>query len=283
MSFIGIDIGGTKISGIRVLEDRVEQREKLDTGADRPLEEILTTLYEVVDKLINEGVTAIGIGVPGILDVQKGKIITIHNIPAFNDCKLKKALEDKYRIPAFINNDANCFALSEAYFGAGKSFRYIVGITLGTGVGGGIVLDRKIYSGNLGAAGEFGCIPYKDGFFEDYGGSKFFEKYHGYSGEDTYKTALQGDKHSIEIFHEYGRHLAWLIKTLLVSFSPEAIIIGGSISHAYKFFEPPVSEMLSSFAIPVIAKKVKIMKAELKESGELGAAALCMSETNTPA
>ncbi|MFC2090478.1 ROK family protein [Bacteroidota bacterium] len=277
-SYIGIDIGGTKISGIRIQGDSIQHREMQDTGASRPLEQIIATLYDVIDKLMIRDVVAIGVGVPGILNVKKGEIIAINNIPAFNGCKLKEFLTKKYSLPVYINNDANCFALSEAYFGAGKGFRNILGVTLGTGVGGGIVIDRKVYSGNLGAAGEFGCIPYKGDFFELYGGSKFFEKYYNATGEEIYERAEQGEQEAKDIFMDYGTHIAILLKMLLVSFAPEAIIIGGSISHSFVYFEPSIKEMLDSFPIPVIAKNVKILQAQLKDSGELGAAALSMSE-----
>lgn len=278
MSYIGIDIGGTKISGICLKDDVIQKRAKLDTGADRPVDQILATLFEVIDELITDEVEAIGIGVPGILDVEKGEIISINNIREFNGFNLKNPVEKKYNLPTFINNDANCFALSEAYFGAGKDYKNIIGITLGTGVGGGLVINNKVYSGNLGAAGEFGCIPYLDGLFEDYGGSKFFTKNYGITGKELFEKAESGDSEAQQNFRVYGKHIAALITKLMLFIAPEAIIIGGSISGAFKYFEPSIKEMLDNFMIPIIAQHVKILPAELSDSGLLGAAALSMSE-----
>jgi glucokinase len=278
MSYIGIDIGGTKISGICLKDDLIKKRAKSDTGADRPIKKILATLFEVIDDLMTDEVAAIGVGVPGILDVEKGEIISINNIREFNGFNLKNAIFEKYSVPTFINNDANCFALSEAYFGAGKEFSNLIGITLGTGVGGGIVINRKVYSGNLGAAGEFGCIPYLDGFFEDYGGSKFFENNFGLTGKELFEKAEAGDSAAIQGFRKYGDHIADLITKLMLFIAPEAIIIGGSITNAFKYFEPSIKEMLDNFSIPIIAEHVIIRPAELSDSGVLGAAALSMSE-----
>jgi glucokinase len=277
-SYIGIDIGGTKISGIRLKDNEIQKRAELDTGADRPVKKIMGTLFEVIDELMSEELDAIGIGVPGILDVKKGEIISINNIKEFNGFNIKEPVSKKYGIPTFINNDANCFALSEAYFGAGKKYNNIIGITLGTGVGGGIVIDRKVYSGNLGAAGEFGCVPYSTGLFEDFGGSKFFEKNYGLTAKQLFEKAEAGDSKAKDVFHEYGVHITALITQLMLFMAPEAIIIGGSISNAFKYFEPPIKEMLNSFFIPVIAENVVVLKAELSDSGILGAAALGISE-----
>lgn len=276
-SYIGIDIGGTKISGIQLKDNVLQKKTKQDTGSDRPLKQILASLFEVIDALMEDEVQAIGIGVPGILDVEKGIIISINNIPEFNGFHLKSAVEKAYSIPAFINNDANCFALSEAYFGAGKGYSNVIGITLGTGVGGGIVIDKQLYSGNLGAAGEFGCLPYKNVFFEEYGGNNFFEKNYGQSGKELYLKAEQGDQEAKEAFLHYGEHIATLLQTIIFFIAPEAIIIGGSISKAFRYFEPSINKMLDNFPIPVIAKHVKILAAELSDSGVLGAAALSMS------
>jgi glucokinase len=239
----------------------------------------MRTLFDIIDELMSDEVMAIGIGVPGILNVEEGKIISINNIREFNGFNIKEPVAKKYGLPTFINNDANCFTLSEAYFGAGKKYKNIIGITLGTGVGGGIVIDRKVYSGNLGAAGEFGCVPYLTGLFEDFGGSKFFEKNYGLTSKQLFEKAEARDAKAKEIFLEYGVHITYLITQIMLFMAPEAIIIGGSISNAFKYFEPPIKEMLKNFFIPVIAENVVVLKAELSDSGILGAAALSISET----
>lgn len=277
-SFIGIDIGGTKISGILLEDEKIINQGLTDTGAHRRMNEILDSLFELISKLMTPDVKAIGIGVPGILDKNQGKILEINNIPDFEGLILSKILEKKFHIPVFIENDANCFAYGESIFGAGKNYTNLIGITLGTGVGGGIIINRKIYSGHLGAAGEFGCLPYADGHFEEYGGNQFFIKYFGKSGKELFNLAEKGNVEAKKAFLEYGKHLANILSSLIYSFSPEAIIIGGSIPRAYKYFELPIRQMLANFSINVIAESVEIHVSSLVKAGELGAAAMAINK-----
>lgn len=278
-SYIGIDIGGTKISAINMKSHETVKSAQQDTGAGRPLQDILESLFSTIREVWTDDVSAIGIGVPGILDVDAGRIISINNIKSFNGLELKSAVEEKFNVPVYVNNDANCFALSEAYFGAGVGYKNIIGITLGTGVGGGVVIDSKVYSGNLGAAGEFGCMPYLDSTYEEYCGSRFFEKNYNKSGKELYDLAVKGDPEALKAFDEHGYHLGQLITQIMFFIAPRAIIIGGSISGAYKFFEPALRRMLKEFSIPIIAEHVLILPSELKDSGVLGAAALAISNS----
>ncbi len=278
-SYIGVDIGGTKISAINMKNSETVKRVQNDTGAERSLDEIMETLLSTIQEVWTDKVLAIGIGVPGILNVEAGRVININNIPSFKGLELKSKVEEKFGVPVFVNNDANCFALSEAYFGAGVGYKNIIGITLGTGVGGGVIIDSKIYSGNLGAAGEFGCMPYLDSTYEKYCGSFFFETHYNKSGKDLFELAEKGDAEALKAFEIYGHHLGQLITQIMFFIAPNAIIIGGSISGAFKYFEPVLKKMLDEFSIPIIAKHVKILPAELKDSGVLGAAALAISNS----
>lgn len=278
-SYIGIDIGGTKISAINLKNNETVKRFQQETGATRSKSEILETLYATIQEVWSDDVKAIGIGVPGILSVEEGKVISINNIKSFNGLELKSTVEARFKVPTFVNNDANCFALSEAFFGAGTSYKNVIGITLGTGVGGGVVLDNKVYSGNLGAAGEFGCMPYLDSTYEDYCGSMFFIDHYKKTGKELFELAEKGDAEAIKAFEAFGNHLGHLITQIMYFIAPQAIVIGGSISGAYKYFYPSIQEMLDNFSIPIIAEHVKIFPAELKDSGVLGAAALAISNS----
>ncbi len=278
-SYIGIDIGGTKISAINMKTHETIKRAQQDTDAARPKLDILETLYSTIEEVWTEDVKSIGIGVPGILNTEEGKIISINNIKSFNGLELKSSVENKFKVPTYVNNDANCFALSEAFFGAGANYKNVIGITLGTGVGGGVVLDNKVYSGNLGAAGEFGCIPYLDSNFEGYCGSMFFVDNFQKTGKELFDLAEKGDLEAIKAFETLGQHLGQLITQIMFFIAPQVIVIGGSISGAFKYFYPSIQEMLEDFSIPIIAEHVKVLPAELKDSGVLGAAALAMSNS----
>jgi len=165
--YIGIDIGGTTIVAARFSESEMLDRTEVPTGADRPAEEIMESLFEAIDKVMTDEVVGIGIGMPGFMDSLTGEILQINNIPSFNGFSVKQAVENRFNLPTFQNNDANCFALGEAWFGAGKGYNNLVGVTLGTGLGGGIILDRKIHTGLMGGAGELGCVPFRGGIVED--------------------------------------------------------------------------------------------------------------------
>ncbi len=276
-SFIGIDIGGTKISAVRVQNYKIISRSKIDTGASRSANEIVLSIAQTIQEIMSDDVKAIGIGVPGILDVVNGKIIGINNIPAFKNFNLKEALEEIFPIPIFINNDANCFVLSEAYFGSGKNYTNIAGISLGTGTGGGVVINRKIHSGKLGAAAEFGQIPYLNGIFEKYCSSEFFEREYNFSGLEAFNLAEKGDEKALEAFKRFSEHLGQLITVITYFMAPDAIILGGSISKSFKYIKPGLDKMIQDFRFPVIGENINILKAESKDTGELGAVALAIS------
>ena len=146
---VGVDIGGTSIGAGCIVDKKIEKISSQPTGADRSAEEILETLYSVIEEVILPGTLAIGVGVPGLLDAEKGEILNISNIPAWKKLPLKKKLEERFNIPVFVNNDANCFALGEKHFGKGQQYKNMVAIALGTGVGGGVIINDKNSFGNV--------------------------------------------------------------------------------------------------------------------------------------
>jgi glucokinase len=166
-NYIGVDIGGTSMVVARFSESELLDRTEVDTGADRPAGEIMGSLFGAIDRVLTGEVAGIGIGMPGFMDTESGEILMINNIPSFRGFSVKQAVGQHFGLPVFQNNDANCFALGEAWFGAGKEFDNLVGVTLGTGLGGGIIINRKIHTGLVGGAGELGCFPFKGGIVED--------------------------------------------------------------------------------------------------------------------
>ena len=172
---IGIDLGGTNIRGGLVNGKELKNitSERLNTKAAEA--EIVQQLFNLTERLVNNSVSAIGIGVPGLVDEERGIVFDVINIPSWKELPLKQLMEERFQIPVLINNDANCFAVGEYYFGKGVEGDSMVGLTIGTGLGSGIILKGKLYSGKTCGAGEFGMIDYLDHYIEYYASGQFFK------------------------------------------------------------------------------------------------------------
>lgn len=275
---VGVDIGGTTISAGCLLNNMWVKKCEMKTGAERPLTEILATLFEVIDQVLVEGAQAIGVGVPGYIDHASGEIKLINNIPAFKGLNLKIEIEKKYNIPVYLNNDANCFALGAYFFGTPSSSKNLVGITLGTGLGGGIVINGKLHSGIFGGAGEFGCLPYLDGTFEDYCSSKFFDSKYHTNGKELFIKAKNGDSEAQQIFEEFGQHLGHLMLHILYTLAPEKVVVGGSIAEGSEYFMSGMRMVIGKFPVEIIRKNFKVEISNIKYPGIHGAVALCLHE-----
>ena len=276
--YIGIDIGGTSIVAARFSESEMLDRTEVPTGADRPAEEIMESLFVGIDKVLTDEVVGIGIGMPGFMDSLTGEILQINNIPSFNGFSVKQAVENRFNLPTFQNNDANCFALGETWFGAGKGYNNLVGVTLGTGLGGGIILDRKIHTGLMGGAGELGCVPFRGGIVEDLCSAALFSNKYNKTGAELYDEAKNGSKEAIMVFDELARNIGELLRIVMYILSPEAFVIGGSVAKAWEFLEEPLRKEVDKFLVPMISNKVDLLPAQLDNAGLYGAAALCISQ-----
>lgn len=239
----------------------------------------MESLYEVVEMVLTEEVVGIGIGMPGFMDSETGKILQINNIPSFNGFSIKPEVAKRFKLPAFQNNDANCFALGETYYGAGKKYNNLVGVTLGTGLGGGIILDRKIHTGLMGGAGELGCVPFHGGISEDICSAALFKNKYQATGAELYKKAKSGDKEALAVFDELARNIGELLRLVTYIMAPEAFVIGGSVANSWDLLEKTIREDLNNkFLAPIISKEIDLVRAELDNAGLYGAAALCISQ-----
>ena len=196
------------------------------------------------------------------------------NIPAWKSVPLQQLMQHRFKLPVLINNDANCFALGEYYFGKGKYFESMIGITIGTGLGTGIVINKKLYTGKNYGAGEFGMADYRDKYYEYYASGQFFNNVYGIDGETVFRNANNGDDASIKMYEEMGMHLGNAIKMILFAYDPELIVLGGSVSKGWKFFNKKMWESIQTFPYKKVAKDLRIEISELENSGILGAAAL---------
>src|SRR5436190_4618704 len=184
---IGIDLSATNVRGAHVTEDEISEIESKRIRSNGTEQEVLDDVFELADQLMGDEVAAIGIGVPSVVDMEEGIVYDVVYIPSWKEVHLKKLMEERYHIPVFVNNDANCFALGEHYFGSGKGYRSFIGVTIGTGVGAGVVINHKLYAGHNCGAGEFGIVDYLDKVYECYSSGSFFQNVYGLDREFIFK------------------------------------------------------------------------------------------------
>jgi glucokinase len=271
---LGIDLGGTNIRAGLVSENSLEKIISKRISSQGSVEVVLGELFSLADELINDQVKSIGIGVPGLINIEEGIVYDVVNIPSWKEVALKKRLEERYKIPVFVNNDANCFALGEYHFGKGKGYNAMIGLTIGTGLGSGIIIDKKLHAGKNGGAGEFGSIDYLEHNYEYYGSGQFFKNVYNTEGETVFKRASEGDADAIKMYEEMGLHLGNFIKLLLFSLDVELITLGGSVRSAWPWFSKTMWEQVNTFPFKNSLKHLKIELSELENAAILGAASL---------
>lgn len=282
-SIIGIDLGGTKTAIARydasrfTLETEVRMPTRKGEGFSQVLEDIVTA----VEKMRTTDTIAVGIGVPGLVRQPQGTLLTAPNIGNSSNVDVKNILEKRLNLPVFVDNDANCFTLAEARLGAAKNHKVVVGITFGTGVGGGIVMDGHLYRGANGFAAEIGhmlLVPGKPPFKTDYmrgeveqflSGTAFGKRCLDATDPEEYLSGAV-----CEFMHpDVWKEIAWLCTSISHLLDPDAFVFGGSAGHAFKphleeIRKEQINWMLPGAPIP------DIYIAELKNSATLGAALL---------
>ena len=271
---LGIDLGGTNIRLGLVNEGNIEKLISKKISSKESKDVILKEVISSIAEIFNSKVESIGIGVPSMVDISEGIVYEVHNIPSWREVHLKKIIEAKFNVPVQINNDVNCFALGEKYYGKGKNYKNMVGLALGTGLGGGIIIDGKLYSGKHGGAGEFGLMKYKDHNYEYYCSGQFFREVYNMNGEDVLEKAEQNFSEAISIFEEFGEHIGNLIKSIMYALNPELIILGGSVSSAFEFFKDSMLEGINKYEFKTQLDDVIIEKSELEHAAVLGASLL---------
>ncbi|MBP9926552.1 MAG: ROK family protein [Cyclobacteriaceae bacterium] len=269
---IGVDLGGTNIRAGLIDGKKIINPKAIPLQYKEDLESTLEQLKSIIHMVFNKDVKGIGLGVPSIVDLEKGIVRDVVNIPSWKEVPLRDILEKEFNVPVFINNDSNCFALGENYFGFGQQHQNFVGITLGTGIGSGIIIEDKIYSGSNCGAGEIGYLPYKEYDFEYYCGANFFT-IHQTTGKQTFLEAQKNDAKALALWDEFGSHLGIALRSVVYAYDPEAIILGGAISKAYRYFENQMRVSLSNIHFPKSVERLKIYVSEIEDVGMLGAAA----------
>lgn len=276
MKIIGVDVGGTKISAGLVTDERIVRKSMLQTPFDRPQVEVVNAVIQAIEEVFDPETTGIGIGVPGLVDLKEQTVIDVVNIPSWESVPLPELISDYFNKPVYVNNDANCFALGEKYFGKGKPYANFVGMTIGTGLGAGIIINNHLYSGHLCGAGEFGCIYYRDKTIEAYASGQFMRD-KGIEGNVLFKRASIGDPVALKFFETLGQHIGSAVANILFALAPEAIILGGSVSKAYKYFSDAMLEFLEdNFPYRRLYNQLAIEVSVTEDSGILGASSLVL-------
>lgn len=308
---IGVDLGGTKmLVGVVDSEQgtHYESRESSTGLSEKEMvEELARELKEARDA--RPDVLAAGLGIPATIDRERGVAINAVNLE-ITDVPLRDIMRKRLGLPVFIDNDANCAALAEYLYGAGKDARDLVMLTLGTGIGGGLVLGGEIYRGSSGAGAELGHVVIDEngppcqgncpnhGCLETYASGTALArdgtaaagrepdsalgmalaKGDGVSGKTVTDAAIAGDQVAREVMATAGRHLGVGLASFANIFDPDVIIIGGGVSAAGDLLLEPAREELRARALPPM-NKTPVKLAELgPDAGMIGAAAMALIE-----
>lgn len=274
--YIGVDLGGTNMRAGRVENDcLVAQASERTPKSPKDTAETIDLLERVIRSVWTPEVSAIGIGVPGLVDRQNGVVYNLVNIPHWDVVALREILEARFGVRVVIDNDANCFALGERVFGVGRQYENFVGLTLGTGLGGGIIQQGRLLADSNCGSGEFGMMPYRDNILEYYCSGSYFMNIWGVDGKTMYERALKGDAEALEAYRQLGEHIAAAVKIVMLAVDPEMIVFGGSVAAAHALFEESLWENLRDFAYPNSVKRLRIFFSEMENPAILGAASLC--------
>ncbi|HLP15578.1 MAG TPA: ROK family protein [Bacteroidota bacterium] len=274
MKLLGIDLGGTNVRVGLVEHQALTRVESMPITSGGSETDVLDNIHDVLGKFSGVPIDGIGIGVPSVVDVEQGIVYDVQNIPSWKAVPLKKIMEERYRVPVFVNNDANCFAAGEKYFGNATPYQNIVGLIIGTGLGAGLIINNRLYAGKNCGAGEFGNIPYKDHTYEYYCSGQYFTREFGVTGKDVCEKADAGDALALAIFRKYGAQLGEAIKLIMYAVDPEAIILGGSVGKSFRFFQEEMWKTIKDFAYSQSAEKIHIDVSKKENIAILGAAAL---------
>ncbi len=310
---IGVDLGGTNIA-VGVINDdlKIIGRGKVKTKAPRPAEEIFDDIAVAVKMAVNDAgitmddVASVGVGTPGSVNKNNGYIEFSNNLE-FNQVPAKEMLEARIGKPVYLENDANCAALGEAIAGVGKGVGNFVAVTLGTGVGSGIIVNGKIVSGVNFTGGEMGhtvimvngkqCNCGRKGCWEQYASatalisqtkeamlenkdSKMWELCNGSvenaSGRTAFDAMRLGDKAAEKVVENYIYYVSVGVTNIINTFQPEFVCIGGGVSHEGETLLAPLRKHIEGERYSIYAsKQTKVVAAELgNDAGIFGAALL---------
>ena len=301
---IGIDLGGTNLRVAAVSTDgfeldRLAIPARYESGPDRVLDDIVSTLQSL-KKRQRGTLRGIGIGVPGYIDSNAGVVISAANLPGFEDFPMRDELQRRLDTPVLLENDANTAALGEMWMGAGRSVRDLILITLGTGIGGGIVYNGGILSGTMGLAGEighmtiypngnpcgcgnFGCLEKHASATAIAAMGKMLNLGSDITAQGVHHLAVEGNERALQVFESMGRALGIAITNLITLFNFPLFLLSGGPLPAWDFFAPTMLEEIRKRSYTYRRFGARIEKAVLgADAGLFGAAYLPMQQSALP-
>jgi glucokinase len=271
---VGVDLGGTNVRAGLVRNGKIAALHTRKISSRAKQEVVVKEVCETIAAVLTPGVRGIGIGVPSRVD--RGVVYSVNNIPSWRAVPLQKILKRRFGVPVFVNNDANCFALGELHYGAGRGYQNLVGLIVGTGLGAGVIINGRLYSGSNGGAGEIGAIAYRDRDFEHYCSGRVFPREYGLDGATLQQHTKGGDRQAQAMLAAFGDDFANVIMAVLYAYDPEIIVLGGSVSKAYPYFEKRMREKLKAFHFQNSLKKLVLARTRNPNIAVLAAAALCL-------
>ena len=311
-SYIGVDVGGTKVA-VAVLEDGELDRHGMRRTEAASADALIGEICSLVDSVRTEESRAVGVGVPSVIDFDAGRIRTSVNVP-LADLPLRSLLEERIGLPVFIDNDATVAALAEAWADGEVQIHDLVMLTVGTGVGGGIVLNGRTYRGASGAAAELGHMmvgaaldagaPEPGGFpqvgsLESFASGRALDQLavdaaerepnselgrrlargEGIDGHDAVEAAKGGDEVATGLLRVLGERLGIGIANMINALDPDVVAIGGGVSTAGDLLLEPARRVAEAYTLPGVGTKTEIRLSRYgPTAGVLGAAILAKQE-----
>lgn len=294
---IGVDLGGTNLRAAAISSDgeileKIAGKTQLSEGRDAVITDIVDAITSLSGNRTGGVLAGVGIGVPGFIEIEKGFVVGSNNLPFLEKFPVRSAIEQRLGTRVVLENDANAAALGEQWIGAGRGVKDLILLTLGTGIGGGIISDGRVLHGHVGMAGEFGHMTvYPNGNPCGCGNYGCLEKHasasaisgmarlmnlgEGLTSEQVYKLAEAGDTRARMIFVAVGRALGIAIGNLINAFNFPLYLLSGGPLPAWDLFAPPMMAEVELRSFTYRNSKTRIEKAILgNEAGLFGAAYL---------
>ncbi len=294
---IGVDLGGTNLRAAAVsvsgeMIEKIAASTDLTQGPERVVDDICACIASLRDRHHERRLAGVGIGVPGFIRMEEGFIVGSHNLPPMNNYPIRDAIEKRLGTPVVLENDANAAALGEKWIGAGREVEDLVLLTLGTGIGGGIISHGRVLHGFIGMAGELGhltvvpngnpCGCGNSGCLEKHASATAIESMANLmalgdhlSAKDVYDLAAKGDERAIHIFESMGQSLGTAIATLINIFNYPLYLMSGGVLAAWDYFYPALEKEVRWRSFTYRNTNTRIEKAALgNEAGLYGAAYL---------
>ena len=309
---IGIDFGATFIKfGLLNLKGEILKKSSFSTKAHPSRQGLISRIIVEAESIITgsrANLLGVGIGVPGQVDYKKGIIYNLTNVKGWRRAHLRDIVRSRLKVPVFIDNDANAACVGEAKWGAGKGFSDIVCITLGSGLGSGVMIEGKIFRGRVYSAAEMGhlcieryglkCNCGSRGCLETFAGNSYIVKEavnRLKKGERSILRKLandnlsaitprlideaskKGDRFSINVWKRMGENVGIGLSGIVNTFNPEIIVIGGGVAKSGKFLFDSIRKTVKERAIGIFTRDLKIKRAKfIEDAGTVGAAALVL-------